>query len=292
MYLCNDCPRKCNARRDENSNVGGWCKVPKLPMLARASLHFGEEPFISGKNGSGTIFFSGCSLGCVFCQNFEISQNLKGKTVSIEDLAEITKRLEKEGAHNINYVTPTHYFSAIQKSLEIYRPNKPLVYNSSGYELEENIAKNIFDIYLFDFKFYSNEKALKYAKCKDYFERTTTAIKTAVNLKGKPMYDDNGNMLSGVVVRHLILPQETNEAIKIIDWLGNNTPEIVLSLMSQYVPLNKANDFKGLDRKITTREYEKVLRYCYNYNFSDVYIQNRKSATNEFIPKFDLTGII
>lgn len=291
MYICNDCPRKCNAKRDENSNVGGWCKAPELPMLARASLHFGEEPFISGKNGSGTIFFSGCSLGCVFCQNSEISQNLKGKTVSIGELAQITKRLEGEGAHNINYVTPTHYFSAIQKSLEIYKPKIPLVYNSSGYELIENIEKNIFDIYLFDFKFYSNENSLKFAKCKDYFERVTEAIKTAVNLKGEPIYDKNGNMKSGVVVRHLILPQETNEAIKIINWLGDNTPEIVLSLMSQYVPLNKANEFKGLDRKITTREYEKVLEHCYNRKFVDVYIQDRKSANKEFIPDFDLTGI-
>lgn len=292
MYICNDCPRMCNATRDENGNVGGWCRTPELPMLARASLHFGEEPFISGKNGSGTIFFSGCSLGCIFCQNFDISQNLKGKVISIENLAEITKRLEKEGAHNINYVTPTHYFRAIEKSLEIYKPNIPLVYNSSGYELKENVDKNLFDIYLFDFKFYSNEKALKYAKCKDYFERVTEAIKTAVNIKGKPIYDKNGNMKSGVVVRHLILPQETKEAIKIIDWLSNNTPDIVLSLMSQYVPLNKASELNGLNRKITSREYEKVLNHCYDCNFSDVYIQDKESATTEFIPKFDFTGII
>lgn len=291
MYICNDCPRKCNASRTENGNFGGWCKAPELPLLARAALHFGEEPFISGKNGSGTIFFSGCSLGCVFCQNFDISQNLKGKIVSINQLAEITKRLECEGAHNINYVTPTHYFRAIEKSIEIYKPNIPLVYNSSGYELEENINKNIFDIYLFDFKFYSNEKSLKYSKCDDYFERVTAAIKAAVKLKGKPIYDNNGNMLSGVVVRHLILPQETNEAIKIIDWLNNNTPEIVLSLMSQYVPLNNSNKFKELDRRITQREYEKVLNSCYNCNFSDIYIQDRKSATTEYIPNFDLTGI-
>lgn len=291
MYICNYCPRKCNASRTESRNVGGWCKAPEMPLLARADLHFGEEPFISGKNGSGTIFFSGCSLGCVFCQNFDISQNLKGKIVSINQLAEITKRLEGEGAHNINYVTPTHYFRAIEKSLEIYKPNIPLVYNSSGYELEENINKDIFDVYLFDFKFYSNEKSLKYSKCDDYFERVTTAIKAAVKLKGKPIYDNNGNMLSGVVVRHLILPQETNEAIKIIDWLNNNTPEIVLSLMSQYVPLNNSNKFKELDRKITQREYEKVLNRCYNCSFSDIYIQDRKSATTEYIPNFDSKGI-
>ena len=292
MYICNDCPRKCNAKRSEYENIGGLCKAPELPVLARASLHFGEEPFLSGKNGSGTIFFSGCSLGCVFCQNFDISQKLKGKTVSIQRLAEITKNLEGEGAQNINYVTPSHYFRAIEESVEIYRPNIPLVYNSSGYDLQENIDKNIFDIYLFDFKFYSNEKALKYAKCRDYFEKVTVAIKTAVKLKGKPVFDENGNLLSGVVVRHLILPQETNEAIKIIDWLGKNTSEIILSLMSQYVPLNKANEVKGLNRRITSREYEKVLTHCFNSNFYDVYIQDRKSATSEYIPKFDFTGII
>lgn len=292
MYICNDCPRMCNATRDKNSNVGGWCKAPELPKLARASLHFGEEPFISGKKGSGTIFFSGCSLGCVFCQNFDISQNLKGKTVTIEHLAAISKRLEGEGAHNINYVTPTHYFKAIKKSLEIYRPHIPLVYNSSGYELEENIAKNLFDIYLFDFKFFSNEKALKYTRCNDYFERVTSAIKTAVKLKGKPIYDEKGNMLSGVVVRHLILPQETNESIKIIDWLNDNTTEIVLSLMSQYLPMNKANDISQINRVISKREYNKVIEHCYDKNFSDIYIQDRTSATAEYLPEFDLTGII
>lgn len=291
MYICNDCPRMCGAIRTENENVGGWCKAPVLPMLARASLHFGEEPFITGKNGSGTIFFSGCSLGCVFCQNFDISQNLKGKVVSIDDLSNIMRRLEGEGAENINFVTPTHYFNAIEKALYIYKPNIPLVYNTSGYDLSENIAKDIFDIYLFDFKFFSSEKALKYAKCGDYFEVVTSAIKTAVDIKGPPQYDSNGKMISGVVVRHLILPQETNESIKIIDWLSSNAPDIVLSLMSQYVPMNKALENDKINRVITKREYNKVLEHCYDRNFNDVYIQSLSSSTKEYIPNFDFTGI-
>ncbi len=291
MYICNDCPRKCGATRTDIENIGGWCKAPSLPKLARAALHFGEEPFITGKNGSGTIFFSGCSLGCIFCQNFEISQELKGKTITINDLAGIIKRLEGEGAENINFVTPTHYFNVIEKALEIYKPKIPLVYNSSGYDLSENIAKNIFDVYLFDFKFYSNENAIKYAKCSDYFDVVTNAIKTAVKLKGTPIYDNDDKMLSGVVVRHLILPQETNEAIKIIDWLDNNTPEIVLSLMSQYVPMNKSATNDKINRLITRREYNKVLEHCYNKKFSDIYIQSLTSSTTEYIPNFDFTGV-
>ena len=288
MSLCNSCPRRCNANRSEKSGV---CGVSDKIKIARAALHFGEEPFISGKNGSGTIFFSGCALKCVMCQNYEISHQAYGKEITVKRLAEIMKELEDQGAHNINFVTPSHYFNQIEEALSIYRPKIPLVYNSSGYDDIGNISKNLFDIYLFDLKFYTKEKSIRYAKCENYFDVASSVIKQAVSLVGTPSYNHDGIMKSGVVVRHLILPQSTNDAIEIIRWLAKETPEIVLSLMSQYVPYYKASDFKELSRKITLREYNKVLNECYNKNFSNILIQELASADTKYIPDFNLEGV-
>ncbi len=288
MLLCNNCPKRCNINRTTNYGV---CGVSDKIKVARAGLHFGEEPCITGENGSGTIFFSGCSLKCAMCQNYDISHNTFGKDISGEKLIEIMKSLENSGAHNINFVTPSHYFSQIEEVLRVYRPNIPLVYNSSGYDLVENIKKDLFDVYLFDLKYFSNEKAQKYSKCSDYFSVATSAISEAVRLKGAPKFNDRGILQSGVIVRHLILPSSTNDAINIIEWLNENTPEIIFSLMSQYVPMYKACEYKELNRKITAREHNKVLEHCYNKNFAKIYIQDRTSATKEMIPSFDLTGI-
>ena len=288
MQLCNDCPRHCNAVRDK---FRGFCGVGSLPRVARAGLHFGEEPPISGKNGSGTVFFSGCSLKCVFCQNFNISHKKYGKDISVERLAEIFRELEASGAHNINLVTPTHYISAIKEALKIYRPGIPIVYNSSGYDDIKVIEEDIFDIYLFDLKFISRDKSKRYAACENYFDIASEVIKKAYSIKGEPIFDENGIMQRGVVVRHLILPQSTNDAISIINWLYENTPQICLSIMSQYVPMYKAEYFKEINRPITKREYEKVLSAAFDKNFTEVYTQQMSSATTEFIPKFDLTGI-
>ena len=286
--LCNICPNKCNVNRND---FIGRCGVNNEIKIAKYYLHPYEEPCISGKNGSGTIFFSGCSLKCVMCQNFDISHNGFGKEISPQKLIEIMKNLEAEGANNINFVTPSHYFNALKEVLNEYRPKIPLVYNSSGYDLLENIQKDLFDVYLFDLKYFSNEKALKYAECADYFDVASNAIKEAVKLKGLPKYNDRGVIQSGVIVRHLILPSSTNDAIRIIDWLSENTPEVIFSLMSQYVPMYKASEYKELNRKITAREYNKVLEHCFSKSFSDVYIQDRMSATKEMIPIFDLTGV-
>ena len=288
MSVCNNCPRKCNVDRTKSIGI---CGVGDNVKVARAGLHFGEEPCISSKEGSGTIFFSGCSLKCVMCQNFDISHEVFGKEISVNRLAEIMKELEALGANNINFVTPSHYVNQIEEALNIYKPNIPLVYNSSGYDFPTTIKKDIFDVFLFDLKYYTAEKSLKYTKCSDYFVVASTAIKEAVKLKGKPIFDDRGLMQSGVIVRHLILPSSTNDAISIINWLNENTPEIVFSLMSQYVPMYKACEYKEINRPITKREYEKVLGACYNTNFAEIYIQDRKSASIEMIPDFDLTGI-
>ena len=283
--LCNLCPRRCNVERNEL--VGnGYCGMPLYPVVAKYMLHFGEEPSISGEKGSGTIFFSSCSLGCVFCQNEEISHKRKGEIITPVRLAEIFKELEEKGAHNINLVNPTHFIWAIKEALKIYHPEIPLVYNSSGYDDFNVIKENIFDIYLMDLKYVSSEKSLKYSGAADYFENASKAIKTAYSLSGKPEFFENGIMRKGLIVRHLVLPLSTKEAIKVIDWFSENTPDAFLSIMSQYVPLAKAKDYPEINRKITNREYEKVLDYVMNKNIKNVYIQERNSATTDLIPDF------
>lgn len=288
MSKCNSCPRRCNIDRTKQKGI---CGVGEELTIARAGIHYGEEPCISGTNGSGTIFFSGCNLKCVMCQNYQISHEGFGKIVSKSRFIEIMQELEAKGAHNINLVTPNHYFDRISDALKEYRPSVPLIYNSSGYDTVENIQKNLFDVYLFDLKYFSREKSKRYSKCTDYFDVACKAIKEAVNLVGKPIYDSDGILKSGVIVRHMILPRSTNDSIYIIKWLNENVPEVILSLMSQYVPMYKASDYPEINRKITMREYNKVLKNCYDTNFSDVYIQKLSSSTTDMIPDFDLTGI-
>lgn len=289
MLLCNLCPRKCNI--DRNNGMLGACCMPSEIKIARAGLHYGEEPCISGKYGSGTIFFSGCSLKCVFCQNYQISHEGYGKQITAQRLSEIFKELENAGAENINFVTPTHYIDKIKDALDIYRPKIPLVYNGSGYENISIIEEDIFDIYLFDMKFFSSEKSSKYAGCNDYFDIASKVIKRAYQFKSKPMLNREGLMQSGIIVRHLLLPSATNDAISIINWLKENTPNIYLSVMSQYTPMYKANQFAEINRKITKREYDKVVDAIPDNIFANVYIQSRQSATTYYVPDFDLSGV-
>lgn len=261
--------------------------MPYLPKIARTDLHFWEEPCISGTQGSGTIFFSGCTLRCVYCQNFKISHKNEGVIVTVEKLADIMRELEQRGAHNINFVNPTHYFHIIKDAISIYKPKIPLVCNSSGYELIDNINQDIFDIYLFDLKYVSSDKALKYSGAADYFSYATNAITAAYKLKGSAVLDKNGIMQSGVIVRHLVLPLSTNEAIAVIDWFCENTPDAYLSIMAQYIPCGNAERYKEINRKITKREYEKVLNYLYTKDVKNIYIQDRLSADPKFIPDFN-----
>ncbi len=285
---CNNCPRQCNALRTDNDNKGGFCGMPLSPKIARADLHFWEEPCISGTNGSGTIFFSGCSMRCVYCQNYEISHKNRGKVISVEGLAEIFKELEQKGAHNINFVNPTHYMEAIKAALKIYRPKIPLVCNTGGYELTENIEQNIFDIYLFDLKYISSEKSLRYSAVADYFEKASAALKAAYKLKPQCVFNKDGIMQSGIIVRHLLLPAATNEAINIIDWFFKNTPNAFFSLMAQYVPCGRAEQYKEINRKITKREYDKVLQHLITKNSDRIYIQDSVSSDKKYIPDFNL----
>lgn len=285
--ICNQCPRRCNAERNDTSF--GFCKMPEDPIVAKADLHFWEEPCISGDKGSGTIFFSGCSLGCIFCQNKKISSENFGKKISVNRLVQIMCELEARGAHNINFVTPTHYFHSIKSALEIYRPHIPLIYNSSGYELEDVIMEDIFDIYLLDFKYFSNETAFRYSGVKNYVEYASAAIKAAAEIKGKPKF--LGELLqSGVIIRHLLLPNHTKEAISIVDWVRENTPDIIFSLMAQYIPLDTENA-PEINRRVTKREYNKVSDYLLNSGIKNVYLQELESATENYIPNFNLLGV-
>lgn len=287
---CNQCPRQCNAVRTATENTGGFCRMPANPKIARADLHFWEEPCISGKNGSGTIFFSGCSLRCVYCQNYEISHKDKGEIITTKRLAEFFYELEQKGAHNINFVNPTHYYDSIKKALKIYKPNIPLVYNSSGYDLSEKIDENLFDIYLFDLKYISGDNSLKYSGTADYFNFASASIKTAYKNVPEPLFNDDGTLKEGVIVRHLILPSATKEAIKVIDWFCNNTPNAILSLMSQYIPMGVADRYPEINRKITPREYNKVIDYAADKDIEHIYIQQMSSAKEEYIPNFNFGG--
>ncbi len=266
--------------------------MPDNPKIARAALHFWEEPCISGKNGSGTIFFSGCSLHCVFCQNSDISIKNNGKIIFEKDLAEIFKMLEYDGAHNINLVTPTHYVKSILNALDIYKPSIPVVYNSGGYENVETLKKlqGYIDIYLMDFKYFNSEKSKLYSNAPDYPDICKAALRETYRQQNKCVFK-NGIMQSGLIVRHLLLPQSTNDAINIFDWVKENTPNAYFSIMSQYLPLEKAADMPVINRRVTKREYNKVLNYISDSEFEKCYIQERSSATSDYIPKFDFTGV-
>ena len=290
--ICNLCPRKCNADRTEDENLNGFCKMPLLPKAARADLHLWEEPVISGTNGSGTVFFSGCSLSCVFCQNYGVSHESLGKTVSYERLAEIFKELEEKSAHNINLVTPSHYVYAIKKALDIYKPKVPIVYNSSGYDSVESLKmlEGYVDIFLMDLKYLSEDRALIYSNAKDYPSVAKNAIKEALRQQPECVIE-NGLMKKGVIIRHLLLPQGTKEAMNIFDWVKENAENAYFSIMSQYIPFGKAKDMPPINRPVTKREYEKVVNYISEQDFQNVFIQERSSSDLKYIPNFDMRGV-
>lgn len=290
---CSLCPRRCRSERTESENKSGYCRCSLTPRVARAALHFWEEPCISGSRGSGTVFFSGCSLGCRFCQNAEISRGRFGEDISVERLAEIFAELEKAGAHNINLVSPTHYALAIADALKIYRPKIPIVWNSGGYETEETLQMigSFADIFLIDFKFFSPERAARYCAAGDYPKAVAAAIKKCFEMQPECKFDENGIMQKGVIVRHLLLPQGTRDAIAIFNWTMENASGAYFSLMSQYVPCGDALKDSVINRRVTKREYEKVLSVITESGFENCYIQDEESAVKDYIPPFDLTGV-
>lgn len=287
--ICSICPRHCNVDRSVNL---GFCQSPDNFRVARAALHFWEEPCISGKEGSGTVFFSGCNLKCVFCQNNEISAENKGVEISDDKLISIFENLISQGANNINLVNPTHYAKRLAKVLSRWKSPVPIVYNSSGYEEVETLKAldGLIDIYLPDLKYIRAEKAMRYSKAADYFEKASAAL-----LEMRRQVEDKFDgdiMKSGMIIRHLILPQNTNSSIAVLDFIKSNFPNTFVSLMTQYTPCGDLSEFPEINRKITKREYEKVVNYAFDNSFDKLFIQELSSADKSFIPKFDFTGVL
>ena len=287
--ICSICPRHCNVDRSVNL---GFCQSPDSFRVARAALHFWEEPCISGKEGSGTVFFSGCNLKCVFCQNNEISAENKGVEISDDKLISIFENLISKGANNINLVNPTHYAKRLAKVLSRWKSPVPIVYNSSGHEEVETLKAldGLIDIYLPDLKYIRAEKAMRYSKAADYFEKASAAL-----LEMRRQVEDKFDgdiMKSGMIIRHLILPQNTNSSIAVLDFIKSNFPNTFVSLMAQYTPCGDLSEFPEINRKITKREYEKVVNYAFDNSFDKLFIQELSSADKSFIPKFDFTGVL
>lgn len=291
--ICNLCPRRCGAVRTAGRGEG-YCRMPEEPVLARAALHHWEEPPISGTRGSGTIFFSGCSLGCVFCQNEEISHRDFGKGVSVERLAQICRELEAQGAHNINFVSPTHYAHVLTRLLGEYRPGVPVVYNSGGYERVDTLRalEGLVDIYLPDLKYLDPAAAQRYSDAADYPQRAADAIREMVRQTGPCVFDRRGILQKGVIIRHLVLPGQLAGAKAVMDWVAREfEPGTVLfSLMSQYTPWGRAAQFPELDRKLRKSEARSARQYMENLGL-DGFTQDEDSAKRDYTPAFDLSGI-
>lgn len=285
--ICNLCPRGCNAERQEHSGRG-FCRMGYLPKVARIAPHMWEEPCISGTMGSGAIFFSGCTLRCVYCQNYEISAQNNGTVISVNKLAEEFKRLENMGVHNINLVSPTPYVHSIIEALNIYKPEIPIVYNSGGYEDLETLKslEGYVDIYLPDFKYSSNELGKIYSNADNYVEITKNAIREMINQTGKAAFDNNGLMKKGTIIRHLVLPNHTKNSIGVLDIIKENFENCMVSLMGQYVPLGNAVNFEKLKRKITQREYNKVKNYLFDLGLEG-FVQELSSANEKYVPTWD-----
>ena len=293
LERCTLCPRACGARR-EGACGGGRCGMGADAVVARAALHFWEEPCISGTRGSGAVFFTGCPLGCVFCQNSEISRERKtGRRVSPRGLAEIFRRLEEQGAHNINLVTPTHFTPAILEALSLRKPSVPVVWNCGGYESRKTLAllEGHIDIYLPDFKYAERETAAELCGAPDYPETAEAAVLEMARQTGPAVFGADGVLRRGTVVRHLILPGRTRNSIAALEWLAANLPAgVPVSVMAQYIPCGKAAAYPQLDRRITKREYEKVLNHLFSLKLEG-WVQDRESASRAYIPPFDLSGV-
>lgn len=289
MPLCTLCPRKCGRLRPD-----GFCRMGENPRVARAALHFWEEPCISGTRGSGAVFFSGCSLRCVFCQNQKISAGGFGKDISVERLREIFDELIARGAHNINLVNPTHFAGAIAEALDKPLP-VPVVYNSGGYDRVETLRMldGKVQVYLPDMKYAQAELGARYARAADYPEVAKAAIQEMVRQTGPYQLDENGMLVSGVLIRHLVLPGHLQNTRQVIDWVAQTfAPGTVLfSLMSQYTPCGDLSHTPELNRRLTKREQKAAEEYLFAAGIEDGFVQERASAKQEYIPAFDLTGV-
>ena len=289
--ICSLCPRRCGAARTETAG-GGVCGEGTLPRIARAALHRWEEPCISGTRGSGAVFFSGCALRCAFCQNEAISRGGCGEAVSIRRLADIFRELEEQGAHNINLVTAAHFVPAVLDALELHRPNIPLVYNSSGYESLETLRllDGVIDIYLPDYKYIDPAMARLLSGAADYPDVAWAAIEEMRRQTGAAVYDEQGMMTRGTLIRHLLLPGLTGDAMRILTRIRDELPDTPVSLMGQYVPCGRAREIPGMNRRVTKREYDRVKAHMQMIGLEG-YRQELEAASGEYVPAFDLSGV-
>ena len=288
---CQICPHKCKIDRTKQI---GRCKATDKIKIALYSIHNFEEPCISGTKGSGTIFFSNCNMNCIYCQNYEISQLGKGKEITIHELAGIMIKQQEKGVENINLVTPTSYTLQIIEAIKIAKKKGlkiPIVYNTNGYENVETLRllEGYIDIYLPDLKYYDNEISKKYSKVDNYFEIATKAIKEMYRQVGQPILDKNGIMTKGLMIRHLVLPNNIENSKKILKWIKENLDNnIYVSIMAQYFPTYKAKETDDLNRKLTKKEYEEIENYLYDLNLENGYIQELGEQEEEYVPKWEV----
>ena len=290
LKKCTICPHKCGIDR---TKYIGRCKSTDKVKIALYSTHNFEEPCISGEKGSGTIFFSNCNLNCVFCQNYEISQQGRGKEIEIEELAEIMLKQQEKGVENINFVTPTSYSIQIKEAIIIAKENGlkiPTVYNTNGYENVETLREleGLIDIYLPDLKYYYNSLGKKFSKVDNYFEIATNAVKEMYRQVGRPILNEKGVMQKGLMVRHLILPNNIENSKRCLKWLKENfNDKIYISLMAQYFPTYKAKEISEINRKLTPKEYEEIENYLYDLDIENGYIQELGEHEEEYVPKWE-----
>lgn len=291
---CRLCPRNCGINRKERA---GFCGEKAAIRCARAALHHWEEPCISGTRGSGTVFFSGCCLKCCFCQNYQISQEGLGKKLSPERLAQIFLSLQEQGAHNINLVTGTHFLPGILAALDLARPKLsiPVVYNCGGYEKPEviQLLDGYVDIYLPDLKYFDSKLSSEYSGAGDYFSVASRAVSAMIAQTGSPVFNEEGIMIRGVLIRHMVLPGSRKDSVSILRWLEENLPKngFLLSLLSQYTPFYKSSEHPRINRRLTTYEYEKVLEEAVSLGLTRGFMQEKSSAKEEYTPPFDLEGL-
>ena len=293
-YFCSDCPRRCRAWRSSDQ-AGGFCGCTALPQVVRAAPHYGEEPCISGTKGSGTIFFSGCNLRCVFCQNDEISRAPSGRKVSAEELRDIMLKLKDEGVHNINLVTPTHYARTAAKALDGLSLGIPVVWNSSGYESVETLKRleGLVQIYMPDYKYADAEAARRFSAAPDYPAAAADAIREMYRQRGPYVMSEDGMLVSGVLIRHLILPDMEENSMNVIDFVADSFPpgSVLFSLMSQYTPMPAAAHYPELRKRVSAESTELLRHYMRTRKIEAGYWQDASSATGEMIPDFQEAGL-
>ena len=291
LVKCEICPHECGINRTKNEI--GRCKSTDKIKIALYSLHYFEEPCISGKYGSGTVFFSNCNLNCVYCQNYEISQEGKGREISVEELAKIFLEQQNKHAENINLVTPTSYTLQIIEAIKIAKKNGltiPIVYNTNGYERIETLKllEGYIDVYLPDLKYYDNEIGKKYSKIENYFEIATKAILEMYRQVGSPKLDRYGMIQKGLMIRHLVLPNNIENSKKILKWIKENIDEnVYIDIMAQYFPAYKAKEIKEISRKLTKEEYQEIEEYVYQLEIKNGYMQELGEHEEEYVPKWD-----